>query len=164
MKKTITQRDIATFLRKSLISHKGLYFAIVASLLLFSSCDRLKNPSSNNDNTEETVQNSVDDTETKIPKYAGNWASQNGGWQIQITKVNDKLYDLKYYNPTNGETEKKISGAYSLSGDYTYIFKPVPYDANDIEETKNARDKVYRINFSEDGRLYWGGEFYSRTK
>ncbi len=144
------------------ISTLGIIIGLCVISPLFEACGTLtkgEEPDETTTNTELPEEN-----EEAKPDFSGDWTPDNGTWKLYITKVNDRLYDVKYYDPATNTAESKVSGPFNLGADGHSIYRDVPYNASNTKEALDAIGKEYRINYSEDGRLYWGGTFYSRNQ
>ncbi|MBO0933762.1 hypothetical protein [Fibrella aquatilis] len=108
----------------------------------------------------------------KAPDYSGIWVSSDDPYRFEITKVNEKVYNLKYFEPKSGTIESKASGEYELDtkdNSIVHISPLVPskdggFDKNGIPlpPTPPEPPKEFRLKLSDDGRLYSGNSFYTK--
>ncbi len=134
------------------------------SVLLFS-CDYLKksDKSDNANSTESQTENqtSSESSLPAVPNFDGEWTAEGGTWGITITKVQDVLYDVKFHSTETVDWFKKANGSYNGYG--KYISKEVPVDYNS-GNAANDIGKEYRINFSDNGKLYFAQTFFTKQK
>ncbi len=119
-----------------------VYFPILFVLLLIVGCNSEKAESCNSEKAESCNSRESD--------FVGSWKCKGCDKEIVILPVTDDSFDVKIYdNSTREQAAKYVSGKYLFSGE-------------DCSKIKRHKGIDQTFEFTVDGDIYGGEEFYRR--